>query len=126
MSDNELFPRRLQPRLRFSRAPKTNLDHVEESRRPPFFESWGSQGSRLQLENFTAASANISPSTPQAAGILRSAYECNVPVFVPAFFRFPSSALDFALNKYGPPSATTVRSSASIPFEDFEKIRQTP
>ena len=56
-------------------------------------------------------------------GILRSAYEYNVPVFVPAFSD-SELGLDFALNKYG-----RQRDGRPIlrfdPFEDFEKFANT-
>jgi len=120
MSDNELFLAGYN-RVYDSLEPETNLDHVEEVV-DAIFESWDPKEVVCSWKLHRRIGEYLTKHTT-GRGILRSAYECNVPVFVPAFSD-SELGLDFALNKYG-----RQRDHRPLlhfdPFEDFEKFANT-
>jgi len=120
MSDNELFLAGYN-RVYDSLEPETNLDHVEEVV-DAIFEKWDPDEVVCSWKLHRKIGEYLTKNT-KGRGILRSAYERNVPVFVPAFSD-SELGLDFALNKYG-----RQRDGRPIlrfdPFEDFEKFANT-
>ena len=120
MSDNELFLAGYN-RVYDSLEPETNLDHVEEVV-DAIFEKWDPDEVVCSWKLHRKIGEYLTKNTT-GRGILRSAYEYNVPVFVPAFSD-SELGLDFALNKYG-----RQRDGRPIlrfdPFEDFEKFANT-
>jgi deoxyhypusine synthase len=120
MDDNELFLAGYN-RVYDSLEPETNLDHVEKVV-DGILESWDpdeivcSWKLHKRIGEFLVKNS-------KGRGILKSAYECNVPVFVPAFSD-SELGLDFALNKYG-----RQRDGRPVlrfdPFEDFEYFANT-
>src|SRR6516225_125673 len=82
----------------------------------------GSQGSRLQLQA-PSTRRRISRQKHQGRGILKSTYEHNVPVFVPAFSD-SELGLDFALNNYARKKEKRPLLRFD-PFEDFETFAHT-
>ncbi len=117
---NELFLAGYN-RVYDSLEPETNLDHVEEVV-DAIFESWDPKEVVCSWKLHRRIGEYLTKHTT-GRGILRSAYECNVPVFVPAFSD-SELGLDFALNKYG-----RQRDKRPLlrfdPFEDFEKFADT-
>jgi deoxyhypusine synthase len=120
MDDNELFLAGYN-RVYDSLEPETNLDHVEEVV-DAIFEKWDAEEVVCSWKLHRRIGEFLHKNT-NGRGILRSAYECNVPVFVPAFSD-SELGLDFALNKYG-----RKRDGRPLlrfdPFEDFEKFTNT-
>jgi len=120
MNDNELFMAGYN-RVYDSLEPETNLDHVEEVV-DGIFEKWDPNEVVCSWKLHHRVGEYLTKHT-KGRGILRSAYECNVPVFVPAFSD-SELGLDFALNKYG-----RQRDNRPLlrfdPFEDFEKFADT-
>jgi len=120
MDDNELFLAGYN-RVYDSLEPETNLDHVEEVV-DAIFEKWDPDEVVCSWKLHRKIGEYLTKNTT-GRGILRSAYEYNVPVFVPAFSD-SELGLDFALNKYG-----RQRDGRPIlrfdPFEDFEKFANT-
>jgi deoxyhypusine synthase len=120
MDDNELFMAGYN-RVYDSLEPETNLDHVEEVV-DGILEDWDPNevvcSWKLHRKIGEFLKKNI-----KGRGILKSAYEHNVPVFVPAFSD-SELGLDFALNKYG-----RQRDGRPLlrfdPFEDFEVFANT-
>jgi len=76
------LPRRLQPRLRFSRA--RNQSRSRRGSRRRHFRKLGSKEVVCSWKLHRRIGEYLTRHTT-GRGILRSAYECNVPVFVPAF-----------------------------------------
>jgi deoxyhypusine synthase len=117
MDDNELFLAGYN-RVYDSLEPETNLDHVEEVV-DAIFQKWDPKEIVCSWKLHHRIGEYLTKHT-KGRGILRSAYECNVPVFVPAFSD-SELGLDFALNKYG-----RQRDNRPLlrfdPFEDFEKF----
>jgi deoxyhypusine synthase len=120
MDDNELFLAGYN-RVYDSLEPETNLDHVEEVV-DGILEKWDPDEVVCSWKLHHRIGEYLASHT-KGRGILRSAYECNVPVFVPAFSD-SELGLDFALNKYG-----RQRDNRPVlrfdPFEDFEKFADT-
>ena len=120
MDDNELFLAGYN-RVYDSLEPETNLDHVEEVV-DGILDQWDpaeavcSWKLHKRIGEFLAR-------TMKGRGILKSAYEHNVPVFVPAFSD-SELGLDFALNNYA--RKKEQRPSLRFdPFEDFETFART-
>jgi len=115
MNDNELFLAGYN-RVYDSLEPETNLDHVEEVV-DAILEKWDPEEVVCSWKLHKRIGEFLHKTT-KGRGILRSAYEHNVPVFVPAFSD-SELGLDFALNKYA-----RQRDKRPLlrfdPFEDFE------
>jgi deoxyhypusine synthase len=115
MDDNELFLAGYN-RVYDSLEPETNLDHVEQVVEA-ILEKWDPEEIVCSWKLHKRIGEYLHNNTP-GRGILRSAYEHNVPVFVPAFSD-SELGLDFALNKYG-----RQRDKRPLlhfdPFEDFQ------
>jgi deoxyhypusine synthase len=120
MDDNELFLAGYN-RVYDSLEPETNLDHVEEVV-DAIFDKWDANEIVCSWKLHLRVGEYLAKHTT-GRGILRSAFEHNVPVFVPAFSD-SELGLDFALNKYG-----RQRDKRPLlrfdPFEDFEKFVNT-
>jgi deoxyhypusine synthase len=120
MDDKELFLAGYN-RVYDSLEPETNLDHVEEVV-DGIFDQWDpselvcSWKLHKRIGEFLAKNA-------KGRGILRSAFEHKVPVFVPAFSD-SELGLDFALNQYArrKEKRPVLRFD---PFEDFETFAHT-
>jgi deoxyhypusine synthase len=115
MNDNELFLAGYN-RVYDSLEPETNLDHVEEVV-DGILEKWDPEEVVCSWKLHKRIGEFLHKNT-KGRGILRSAYERNVPVFVPAFSD-SELGLDFALNKFA-----RQRDKRPLlrfdPFEDFE------
>jgi deoxyhypusine synthase len=115
MDDNELFMAGYN-RVYDSLEPETNLDHVEEVV-DGILEDWDPNEIVCSWKLHRRIGEFLKKNT-KGRGILKSACEHNVPVFVPAFSD-SELGLDFALNKYG-----RQRDGRPLlrfdPFEDFE------
>ena len=115
MDDNELFLAGYN-RVYDSLEPETNLDHVEQVVEA-ILEKWDPEEIVCSWKLHKRIGEFLGNNT-KGRGILRSAYEYNVPVFVPAFSD-SELGLDFALNKYG-----RQRDKRPLlrfdPFEDFQ------
>jgi len=120
MDDNELFMAGYN-RVYDSLEPETNLDHVEEVV-DGILEDWDPNEVVCSWKLHRKIGEFLKKNT-KGRGILKSAYEHNVPVFVPAFSD-SELGLDFALNKYG-----RQRDGRPLlrfdPFEDFEVFANT-
>jgi deoxyhypusine synthase len=120
MDDNELFMAGYN-RVYDSLEPETNLDHVEEVV-DGILEDWDPNEIVCSWKLHRKIGEFLKKNT-KGRGILKSAYEHNVPVFVPAFSD-SELGLDFALNKYG-----RQRDGRPLlrfdPFEDFEVFADT-
>lgn len=120
MDDNELFLAGYN-RVYDSLEPETNLDHVEEVV-DGILDKWEpddivcSWKLHQRIGEFLAKNS-------KGRGILKSAYEHKVPVFVPAFSD-SELGLDFALNQYA--RKKEKRPGLRFdPFEDFETFAST-
>jgi deoxyhypusine synthase len=115
MDDNQLFFAGYN-RVYDSLEPETNLDHVEQVVEA-ILEKWDPEEIVCSWKLHKRIGEFLRNNT-KGRGILRSAYEYNVPVFVPAFSD-SELGLDFALNKYG-----RQRDKRPLlrfdPFEDFQ------
>lgn len=104
-----------------SLEPETNLDHVEEVV-DGILEAWDPNEVVCSWKLHKRVGEFLKNKT-KGRGILKSAYEHNVPVFVPAFSD-SELGLDFALNQYA-----RRRDKRPIlrfdPFEDFETFATT-
>ena len=120
MDDNELF-RAGYNRVYDSLEPETNLDHVEEVV-DGILEQWDPNEVVCSWKLHKRIGEFLQKNT-KGRGILKSAFEHNVPVFVPAFSD-SELGLDFALNQYARKrdKRPTLRFD---PFEDFEKFANT-
>ncbi len=114
MDDNELFKAGYN-RVYDSLEPETNLDHVEHVV-DGILHDWDPDEVVCSWKLHRKIGEYLVKNT-KGRGILKSAYEHNVPVFVPAFSD-SELGIDFALNKYG-------RQRDSRPilrFDPFEKM----
>jgi deoxyhypusine synthase len=104
-----------------SLEPETNLDHVEEVVEA-ILEKWDPVETVCSCKLHKRIGEFLVKNT-KGRGILRSAYEKNVPVFVPAFSD-SELGLDFALNSYA-----RKRDKRPVlrfdPFEDFQMFADT-
>jgi deoxyhypusine synthase len=120
MDDNELFLAGYN-RVYDSLEPETNLDHVEEVV-DAIYEEWDPNEIVCSWKIHKRIGEFLKKNT-KGRGILKSAYEHNVPVFVPAFSD-SELGLDFALNKYA-----RQRDKRPLlrfdPFEDFQFFADT-
>lgn len=120
MSDNELFLAGYN-RVYDSLEPETNLDHVEQVV-SQILENWNPEEVVCSWKLHRCIGAYLAKNT-KGRGILKSAYQHNVPVFVPAFSD-SELGLDFALNQYA-----RKRDNRPVlrfdPFEDFENFANT-
>jgi deoxyhypusine synthase len=120
MDDRELFEAGYN-RVYDSLEPETNLDHVEDVV-DGILEEWDADEVVCSWKLHRKIGEYL---TKQGGGrgILKSAYEHNVPVFVPAFSD-SELGIDFALHKM-----TRVKEKRPLlrfdPFEDFEKFADT-
>jgi deoxyhypusine synthase len=120
MNDNELFKAGYN-RVYDSLEPETNLDHVEEVL-DGIFDQWDPNEAVCSWKLHKRVGQFLVKNT-KGRGILKSAYQHNVPVFVPAFSD-SELGLDFALNQY----ARKKEGRAILrfdPFEDFETFAHT-
>jgi deoxyhypusine synthase len=115
MDDNELFFAGYN-RVYDSLEPESNLDHVEKVV-DAILEDWDPAEIVCSWKLHRRIGEYLTKNA-KGRGILKSAYEHNVPVYVPAFSD-SELGLDFALNKYG-----RQRDGRPIlrfdPFEDFQ------
>jgi deoxyhypusine synthase len=120
MDDKELFLAGYN-RVYDSLEPETNLDHVEEVV-DGIFDKWDPSEVVCSWKLHKRIGEFLSKHTKDR-GILRSAFEHNVPVFVPAFSD-SELGLDFALNQYArrKEKRPVLRFD---PFEDFETFAHT-
>ncbi len=120
MDDNELFLAGYN-RVYDSLEPETNLDHVEKVV-DGILEKWDPNEVVCSWKLHKRIGEFLKKTT-KGRGILKSAFEHNVPVFVPAFSD-SELGLDFALNQY-----SRKRDKRPIlrfdPFEDFEAFAGT-
>jgi deoxyhypusine synthase len=115
MDDKELFLAGYN-RVYDSLEPETNLDHVEKVV-DIILDAWDPNEVVCSCKLHKRIGEYLAKNTP-GRGILKSAYEKNVPVFVPAFSD-SELGLDFALDQYARKrdNRPTLRFD---PFEDFE------
>ena len=120
MDDNQLFNAG-DHRVYDSLEPETNLDHVEEVVEA-ILEKWDPNEVVCSWKLHKRIGEFLVKNT-KGRGILRSAFEKNVPVFVPAFSD-SELGLDFTLNKYA-----RQRDKRPLlrydPFEDFQTFADT-
>jgi len=120
MNDNELFLAGYN-RVYDSLEPETNLDHVEEVV-DGILEKWDPPEAVCSWKLHQRIGEYLAKNT-KGRGILKSAYEHKVPVFVPAFSD-SELGLDFALNNYA--RKKEKRPALRFdPFEDFETFART-
>jgi deoxyhypusine synthase len=120
MDDNELFLAGYN-RVYDSLEPETNLDHVEEIV-DGILDKWDPDEVVCSYKLHHRIGEFLTKHT-KGRGILRSAYEHKVPVFVPAFSD-SELGLDFALNNYARKKHNR-RTLRFDPFEDFETFART-
>jgi deoxyhypusine synthase len=116
MDDEELFEAGYN-RVYDSLEPETNLDHVED-----IFDQWDANEVVCSWKVHRRVGEYL-VKQGGGRGILKSAYERNVPVFVPAFSD-SELGIDFALHKIGRQKALRPLLRFD-PFEDFEKFADT-
>src|SRR3984957_17643211 len=120
MDDKELFAAGYN-RVYDSLEPETNLDHVEEVV-DHILDEWDADEVVCSWKLHRRIGAFLKKSS-SGRGILKSAYEHDVPVFVPAFSD-SELGVDFALHKIA-----RQRDKRPLlrfdPFEDFEKFAET-
>jgi len=120
MGDKELFEAGYN-RVYDSLEPETNLDYVEEVV-SGIFEKWDPAETVCSWKLHKRIGEYLHKNA-KGRGILKSAYQHNVPVFVPAFSD-SELGLDFALNQYA-----RKRGKRPVlrfdPFEDFETFAGT-
>jgi len=120
MDDNQLFLAGYN-RVYDSLEPETNLDHVEEVV-DGILDKWDANEVVCSHKLHYRIGEYLTKNS-KGRGILKSAYEHNVPVFVPAFSD-SELGLDFALNNY----ARKKQKRPALrfdPFEDFETFART-
>jgi deoxyhypusine synthase len=120
MNDTELFEAGYN-RVYDSLEPETNLDHVEEVV-DGILDVWDANEVVCSWKLHRKI-GELLHNQKAARGILKSAYEHNVPVFVPAFSD-SELGIDFALHKM----ARTQQKRELLrfdPFEDFERFADT-
>ncbi len=117
MGDSELFQAGYN-RVYDSLEPETNLDHVEEVM-DHVLDEWEAEDIACSWKIHRRIGEYLHKNAP-GRGILKSAYEHNVPIFVPAFSD-SELGIDFALHKIA-----RLRDKRPLlrfdPFEDFEKF----
>ncbi len=120
MDDKELFEAGYN-RVYDSLEPEVNLDHVEQVMQM-ILDDWDVEENVCSWRVHRRIGEYLHKKSP-GRGILKSAYERNVPVFVPAFTD-SELGIDFALYKIA-----RQREGRPIlrfdPFEDFEKFADT-
>ncbi len=120
MDDRELFAAGYN-RVYDSLEPETNLDHVEDVV-DGILEEWDANEIVCSWKLHRKIGEYLTKQSG-GRGILKSAYEHNVPVFVPAFSD-SELGIDFALHKM-----TRQKTKRALlrfdPFEDFEKFADT-
>jgi deoxyhypusine synthase len=120
MDDKELFHAGYN-RVYDSLEPETNLDHVEEVV-DGILAEWDPKEVVCSWKLHKRIGEYLRKNS-EGRGILKSAYEHNVPVFVPAFSD-SELGLDFALNQYA-----RKRNKRPVlrfdPFADFETFANT-
>jgi deoxyhypusine synthase len=120
MDDNELFQAGYN-RVYDSLEPETNLDHVEEVV-DHILDEWDEEEAVCSWKLHRRIGEYLIKNS-SGRGILKSAYQHNVPVFVPAFSD-SELGIDFALNKFA--RQRDGRPALRFdPFEDFEKFADT-
>ena len=121
MDDRELFEAGYN-RVYDSLEPEVNLDHVEEVMQR-LLNKWDANEVVCSWKIHRRIGEFLHNNCPNQRGILKSAYEHNVPVFVPAFSD-SELGIDFALHKIArqKDGRTVLRFD---PFEDFEKFADT-
>ena len=121
MDDKTLFEAGYN-RVYDSLEPEVNLDHVEEVMQQMLSE-WDAQEVVCSWKVHRRIGEFLHKTSGGRRGILKSAYEHNVPVFVPAFSD-SELGIDFALHKIA-----RQRENRPVlrfdPFEDFEKFANT-
>jgi deoxyhypusine synthase len=120
MNDEELFVAGYN-RVYDSLEPEVNLDHVEEVM-DLILDKWDATDVACSWKIHRRIGEYLVKHS-KGRGILKSAYEHNVPVFVPAFTD-SELGIDFALHKI----ARTIQKRQLLrydPFEDFEKFADT-
>jgi deoxyhypusine synthase len=120
MDDEELFEAGYN-RVYDSLEPETNLDHVEDVV-DHIFDQWDANEVVCSWKVHRRVGEYL-VKQGGGRGILKSAYERNVPVFVPAFSD-SELGIDFALHKIGRQKALRPLLRFD-PFEDFEKFADT-
>jgi deoxyhypusine synthase len=120
MDDTELFEAGYN-RVYDSLEPETNLDHVEHMMQH-VLTNWDAQEVLCSWKLHRTIGETLHKQGA-GRGILKSAYEHNVPVFVPAFSD-SELGIDFALHKIA--RSREKRPLLRFdPFEDFEKFADT-
>ena len=120
MDDNELFLAGYN-RVYDSLEPETNLDHVEQVV-DGILDKWEPDEIVCSWKLHQRIGEFLSKNS-KGRGILKSACEHKVPVFVPAFSD-SELGLDFALNQYARKKEKRPHLRFD-PFEDFEKFAST-
>jgi deoxyhypusine synthase len=120
MTDNELFLAGYN-RVYDSLEPETNLDHVEHVV-DGILDTWDHEEAVCSWKLHQRIGEFLTKNS-KGRGILKSAYEHKVPVFVPAFSD-SELGLDFALNQYARKKQKRPRLRFD-PFEDFETFATT-
>src|SRR5260370_10189832 len=120
MDDRELFHAGYN-RVYDSLEPENNLDHVEAVVKQ-IFREWDNAETVCSWKIHRRIGEYLVRHA-KGRGILKSAYQCNVPVFVPAFTD-SELGIDFALHK-----KIRVKEGKPLlrfdPYEDFEKFAAT-
>ena len=121
MDDKALFEAGYN-RVYDSLEPEVNLDHVEEVMQK-LLGDWDAEEVVCSWKIHRRIGELLQKTFPDRRGILKSAYEHDVPVFVPAFSD-SELGIDFALHKIA-----RQRENRPVlrfdPFEDFEKFANT-
>ena len=112
VSDTELYEQGYN-RVYDTLEPEQNLDDVEEVM-SQILEGWDHNEVMCSYKLNHAIGAHLAKHAKDQRGILKSAYEKNVPVFVPAFTD-SELGLDFALHNI----ALRKKKKAEIPFNPF-------
>jgi len=120
MGDSELFQAGYN-RVYDSLEPETNLDHVEEVM-DHVLNEWEAEDIACSWKIHRRIGEYLHESFP-GRGILKSAFEHNVPIFVPAFSD-SELGIDFALHKIARQQEKRPLLRFD-PFEDFEKFADT-
>ncbi|HKW35377.1 MAG TPA: deoxyhypusine synthase family protein [Candidatus Acidoferrum sp.] len=121
MDDKTLFEAGYN-RVYDSLEPEVNLDHVEEVMQR-LLSAWEAEDVVCSWKIHRRIGELLHKNAANRRGILKSAYEHDVPVFVPAFSD-SELGIDFALHKIA-----RQRENRPVlrfdPFEDFEKFANT-
>jgi len=120
MDDKELFHAGYN-RVYDSLEPEVNLDHVEDVV-DAILDEWNADEIVCSWKLHRKIGEYLQKNSP-GRGILKSAYQHDVPVFVPAFSD-SELGIDFALHKIGRQQHKRPLLKFD-PFEDFEKFANT-